>query len=142
MIRASQFVRILIVPILVTLVAGCSFPLHALLYNASGGDVTIAYSDEQLQLVNVPVSNSSEGDIEGLLDAKFTISGRSGALRFTRAMVSEEYVESGGMGPFFKRTAKVQLEADGCLYLVPVTGTFPVKKHAGQPAGFPHCGEK
>jgi hypothetical protein len=102
-------------------------------------DIVLAYVDENRKpLTRIVRINEKTASIM-LLEAAFSIRNNSLVFRYTPAGFPQEFVEQTGFGPFFSRIVKVQLEKDGCIYLVAKKGPFPARDHGAQPAGFPLC---
>jgi hypothetical protein len=119
------------------MLAACSIQTTVVIANASNRVVTISYKDDSHKISELLLEPGSTQEIKHLLDVHFTI--RSSALiaNYERAVIPDAYVQNSGFGPFFRRTVKVQLENDKCIYIVNVD--VGSGAHPAQPAGFPLC---
>jgi hypothetical protein len=136
-----KFFRLLALVLLLASISGCSVPLDVVFHNASGSDVLVTRKNEKHEVVRLTIKDKSTEVIRGLLSAKFTIGRESETERYASEYVDESFVEYVGLWPSYKRKTKAQLEADGCIYLVPVKDDFSSRPHATQPEGFPLCPE-
>ena len=136
-----KFFRLLALAVLLASISGCSVPLDVVLHNASGSDVVVTRKNDKHEVVRLAIKDKSTEVIRGLLSAKFTIDRESETASYASEYVDESFVEYVGVWPVHKRKTKAQLEADGCIYLVPVKDAVSSRLHATQPEGFPLCPE-
>lgn len=139
--RGFKFFRLMAVALLFAFISGCSVPLDVVFHNASGRDVVLTRKNDKQVVVRLAIKDKSTEEIRGLLSAKFSIGRESDKASYASEYVDESFVEYVGVWPFHKRKTKAQLEADGCIYLVPIKDDFSSRPHATQPDGFPLCPE-
>lgn len=136
-------VKLLPVLMCSALLTACSVPTLIVFTNASTQSITLSYKGEDRQVASLIVNPNAKVEIKRLLDMHFSIRRQDMNLEYDVEMVPEAFIEHVGVGPFFKRVAKAQLENDGCIYLIAIKeDARPGHVHAVQPEGFPLCPKK
>lgn len=135
-------VKLLPVLICSTLLSACTVPTLVIFTNASTQSITLSYKGEDRQIASLVVNPNAKVEIKRLLDMHFSIRRQDLNFEYDVEMVPEAFIEHVGVGPFFKRVAKAQLENDGCIYLIAIKDDQPGHVHAAQPEGFPLCPKK
>ena len=140
--RYHLSVKLLPVMIYSTLLSACTVPTHVMLTNASTQSITLSYKGEDDRIASLVMVPKAKVEIKRLLDMHFSIRTQDLNFEYDVEMVPEEFIEHLGVGPFFKRVTKAQLENDGCIYLVSVKDGQAGHVHGAQPDGFPICPSK
>ncbi|HEV7814630.1 MAG TPA: hypothetical protein VGP06_05945, partial [Janthinobacterium sp.] len=113
-------VKLLLVLTCSALLSACTVPTLVIFTNGSTQSVTLSYKGEDREIVSSVVSQNAKVEIKRLLDMHFSIRSQDSNFEYDVEMVPEAFIEHVGVGPFFKRVAKAQLENDGCIYLIAI----------------------
>lgn len=135
-------VKLFLVLICSTVLSACTVPTLVTFTNASTQSVTLSYKGEDGQITSLVIGPNVKLEIKRLLDMHFSIRRQDLSFEYDVEMVPEAFIEHVGVGPFFKKVAKAQLENDGCVYLIAIKDDQPGHVHAAQPEGFPLCPKK
>lgn len=117
----------------------CTVPTRVILFNGTSQDIDLLYRDMSGDFTESNVKAKFMIEIAGLLSARFSIRTQSHNYEYIREVVPESFITHVGIGPFFKRVAKAQLENDWCIYLVDASTELPAESFPIQPPGYPLC---
>lgn len=128
--RANFF----LVVILAAGLASCTLRTEIALYNHTAGPITFVLDGRERRIEVGEIERIFADEID---NAALVINGISVTYGGNEVPIPESFISWDGWGPWTKRTARLQIEDDGRVWLIETLQSFPVTEFVRQPRGFP-----
>jgi hypothetical protein len=133
----SLLFKFLIICFLTISLCGCTIQATCELYNNTGTKIEIIRWRNSESIQPIMVSHGSSAFLKDWSFWSFKIHSENNTWNYIAHEPDNDFISFHGFGFWTKRIFRVQLEADGLIYILKTDQSFPLKDMSKQPDNFP-----
>lgn len=123
-------------------ISGCTIPLTCELYNNTGKDLIVTWSDGNGDELEEQFEAGSIIQLESWQLYDYKIVSSDFFWSYNQISPAHDLIKFSGFGPWSKRLFRAQLEGDGRIFLLQTDQSPPVLNFSEQPDEFPLMPER